>query len=278
MIVMGVNMKIVEVNVQEMYNMSEEAYQSFLDKIDESLNPRSHEMLYDKFSNLMDNPEINVLDAGCRDARHLIELAERHSGSYKGIDIVEMNIKEANQAINEKNLEERIDVRLGDLMSMPYEKESFDLIWCRDVLGHMDDLKGTFDEFYRVLKPGGKAMIFLVTSTELLTDDEADFLCKPLATYKENIDPRNFEEAFKAAGFKCIEKDIVASEWREFAEETGRNISSKQLMRIAKLTRNKEAYIKEFGETLYAVELSNCYYGVYQMFGKLCPIVYTIEK
>jgi len=32
------------------------------------------------------------------------------------------------------------------------------------------------------------------------------------------------------------------------------------------------------GRTLYEVELANCYWGVYQMLGKLCPISYTLRR
>ena len=71
---------------------------------------------------------------------------------------------------------------------------------------------------------------------------------------------------------------VIGSEWREHLEETNANMTSKQLLRILRLRRNREQYIAEFGEKRYRMELSNCHYGVYQMLGKLCPIVYTLTK
>lgn len=38
---------------------------------------------------------------------------------------------------------------------------SFDIVLSRDSFGHFDDPKGILDEFYRILKPGGKVCIIL---------------------------------------------------------------------------------------------------------------------
>ena len=86
------------------------------------------------------------------------------------------------------------------------------------------------------------------------------------------------EKAFTDAGFSIIEADVLSSEWREYGEETESKITSKQLLRIARLRRNRERYIAEFGEKDYACELANCHYGVYQMLGKLSPIIYSLEN
>jgi len=271
-------MKKLKIGVQEMYSSEDDSYDQFLEKIDQSLKPRPPGLMYDKFQAFKPTSESYILDAGCRDARHMCILAEKYEGHYEGIDIVQSNIDDALKEIAEMKLQDRINVQLGDLQELPYKDNQFDIIWCRDVLGHMDDLKKTFESFYRVLKPKGKVMIFLVTTTDLITSEEAEFICDNLATFRENIDPTYFEQAFESAGFKCIEKDVISSEWREAAEEDDRKISSKQILRIAKLIRNKDNYIDMFGETDYYVELANCHYGVYQMLGKLCPIIYTLEK
>ena len=119
-------------------------------------------------------------------------------------------------------------------------------------------------------------MIFEVFATDLLTEDEAKRLWLPAAIKPENTSREYFEKAFTDAGFSIIEADVLSSEWREYGEETESKITSKQLLRIARLRRNRERYIAEFGEKDYACELANCHYGVYQMLGKLNPIVYSL--
>jgi len=271
-------MKYKSISINEMYNMDEATYLSFLETLDESLNPRTPDLLFDKFRALNPNSKMKILDAGCRDARHLCKLAEEYQSKFVGIDLVVSNIEEADKKIKLLDLEDRIKVQVGDINHLPYDYESIDIIWCRDVLTHMPDLEETFKSFYRVMKSGGRALIFHMTGTELLTEEEARAVSIPVAAYTDNLNPLIFEKAYESAGFKCIEKDMIASEWRESYEETGNKMSSKQLLRLAKLIRKKDYYIDKFGEATYQVEVANCKYGIYQMLCKLCPIIYTLEK
>jgi ubiquinone/menaquinone biosynthesis C-methylase UbiE len=49
-----------------------------------------------------------------------------------------------------------------DIQAIPFKANSFDLIICAHVLGHVPDEKKAIDEMYRVLKPGGSAIILTV--------------------------------------------------------------------------------------------------------------------
>ena len=81
-----------------------------------------------------------------------------------------------------------------------------------------------------------------------------------------------------AAGLSLIEADLLAGEWREYGEETESKITSKQVLRIARMRRDRERLIAEFGEKSYACELANCHCGVYQMLGKLSASIYTLAR
>lgn len=73
-----------------------------------------------------------------------------------------------------------------------------DLIWCRDVLGHIVDLQAVFGEFGRVLRPGGAAVIYQMTATDWLTPAEAARLWPPLGIHASSVDPQRFEAAIRA--------------------------------------------------------------------------------
>jgi ubiquinone/menaquinone biosynthesis C-methylase UbiE len=51
------------------------------------------------------------------------------------------------------------DLRLGDAENMPYEDESFDAVYTFGVIHHSPNTEKIVDEIYRVLKPGGTAII-----------------------------------------------------------------------------------------------------------------------
>jgi SAM-dependent methyltransferase len=49
----------------------------------------------------------------------------------------------------------------GDALNLNYGDEEFDFVYSMGVLHHTPNPRGAVDEVYRVLKPGGKAKIFL---------------------------------------------------------------------------------------------------------------------
>lgn len=51
------------------------------------------------------------------------------------------------------------DFRLCDHLSIPVESNTMDYVFSFDVLEHVENPISTLDEFYRILKPGGKAFV-----------------------------------------------------------------------------------------------------------------------
>src|SRR4051795_12049532 len=56
---------------------------------------------------------------------------------------------------NAERLGLEVDTRAADAESLPFEDESFDLVFGHAVLHHLPDLGQAFREFKRVLRPGG---------------------------------------------------------------------------------------------------------------------------
>jgi len=54
-----------------------------------------------------------------------------------------------------------------DITAIPFAAESFDLVICSHVLGHIPDEVKAIDELYRVLKPTGEAIIMTVIDPSL---------------------------------------------------------------------------------------------------------------
>jgi len=52
-----------------------------------------------------------------------------------------------------------IKVKRGNAENLPFEKESFDIVLCLDVIEHTNDDKKVVNEIYRVLKKGGNTII-----------------------------------------------------------------------------------------------------------------------
>jgi SAM-dependent methyltransferase len=56
---------------------------------------------------------------------------------------------------------ERMKKRLADITAIPFPEATFDAIYCSHVLEHVPDDRRAMREFYRVLKPGGWAILLV---------------------------------------------------------------------------------------------------------------------
>jgi ubiquinone/menaquinone biosynthesis C-methylase UbiE len=269
--------------VEEVYGSAFAAYDEFEQELDRSLQPRGFELLFDLVTELGLQPGSTAVDVGCRDGFHCIELARRYGFIVHGIEPVRLHLDGAALALATLRAEEpgvaaRIRIDDGSADGLPEQAGSVDLIWCRDVLVHVEDLEAVFTEFRRVLRPGGHAVIYQMTATDWLAPAEAGRLWPALGVYAASCDPRRFEAAIAAAGLsvgQCIE---LQGEWRERSEEDGIAYrSSRQLLHASRLLRNRRQYEDKFGTASYEVMLANSLWGVYQMIGKLSPRVYVLS-
>ena len=253
------------------YPRIEEAFQAALD---ESLNPRGPELLYETVGRLGLPEGANVLDLGCGEGKHSVELAERFGFVVRGIDPVSRHIELSNQRLDEaakKNPELRglVSFEPGTAEALPIGDASVDLIWCREVLIHVEALERAFVECRRVLCGGGRMLIHDTFRTDRLESQDT----APIGGADQQ---QRIEAAFTASGFEAEERIELGSEWGERAqEETG--AGGRRLIHAARLLRDPERYIAKFGRPAYDIMLADCLWHVYRMIGKLSGRVYLLR-
>jgi SAM-dependent methyltransferase len=93
-----------------------------------------------------------ILDVGCGTGANLLMLSKY--GDAEGVDVSE----DALAFCRERGLEK---VKLGAGEELPYEDGSFDLVTAFDVVEHMDDDLAGLTEMRRVLRPGGRVLLFV---------------------------------------------------------------------------------------------------------------------
>jgi len=104
-------------------------------------------------SNLnMDEQQPRILDVGCGTGANLEMLAG--FGAAEGVDVSE----DALAFCRARGLTR---VKLGAAEHLPYEDNSFDLVTALDVVEHLDDDAAGLTEMRRVLRPGGRALLFV---------------------------------------------------------------------------------------------------------------------
>jgi sarcosine/dimethylglycine N-methyltransferase len=100
-------------------------------------------------------------------------------------------------------------------------------------------------------------VIYQMTATDWLTPAEAARLWPPGDIYASSVDPRHFESAIAAAGLTIAQGIQLHGEWRERAEEDGAGLSSRQLLWVSRLLRNRAGYEERFGTDAYQAMLTD---------------------
>jgi len=269
--------------MDEVYGSAFADKEAFEAALNESLRPRGFDLMFDLVAELGLPPDSTVLDVGAREGYHCIELARRFGFTVHGIEPVRRHLDNAARvldglAVAEPAVAARVRVDEGVAQRLPVPDLSIDLIWCRDVLEHIEDLVTVFRDFRRVLRPGGTVLIYQMTSTDWLTSDEADRLWPPAGIYAASVDPEHFEAAITASGLLVRQLIGLHGEWREHAEEDGTGLSSRQLLWASRLLRKRSIYEDRFGADACDAMLSDSLWGVYQMIGKLSPRIYLLSR
>lgn len=214
---------------------------------------------------------------GCRDASHLIRLVQASGATGVGIDPVSRLVEQARHAVREAGLEDRIEIVQGAVEDLPFPGERFDLVWCRDVLEIVHDLRSALAEVARVLRPGGHVLIYTVFATDRLEPKEAALLDRSLVSVPANLVEHDVEQAFAGAELTVVRKDVIGTEWREHAEERTQP-ASRALPRLARLRRQREEVVERAGQEIYDHVEANLHWLVYQFLGKLQPTMYVLRK
>ncbi len=94
----------------------------------------------------------SILDAGCGAGLVVKELLDRKIKAC-GVDISPRAIEKP------KKLTAKIVFLTADVCHLPFENETFSLIYSLDVLESAKDIGSVFREFNRVLEPGGRLVI-----------------------------------------------------------------------------------------------------------------------
>ena len=102
----------------------------------------------------------NFLDLGCGLGRHTIQFAKAGFNT-SGFDLSETSIKRTEEYAEQAGV--KVDLRVGDMLNLPYGDDSFDCIYCRNVISHTDTagMRKIVSELKRVLRKDGECYLTL---------------------------------------------------------------------------------------------------------------------
>jgi ubiquinone/menaquinone biosynthesis C-methylase UbiE len=121
-----------------------------------------------------------------------------------GIDLTPELIETRRVLTERCKLSDRVILRLGNALDLPYPDQTFDVVWCQNVAMNIADKAGLLAGVYRVLKPGG-----LFTSTEYSVGPGGEIIFPVPWAYDASINFLDREdvmrERYHTAGFRILE-------------------------------------------------------------------------
>jgi tocopherol O-methyltransferase len=110
----------------------------------------------------------NILDVGCGIGGSSLYLADKFGANATGITLSPVQAARATERSLAMNLSQKTRFMVANAQEMPFEDNSFDLVWSLESGEHMPDKTKFLQECYRVLKPGGT--LIMVTWCHRNTD------------------------------------------------------------------------------------------------------------
>jgi ubiquinone/menaquinone biosynthesis C-methylase UbiE len=102
-------------------------------------------------------PGSDVLEVAPGPGYFAVELAKLGGYRIAGLDVSRTFVEIARGNAGQAGV--KVDFRLGNAANMPFGNESFDFLLCRAAFKNFAEPLRALEEMYRVLKPGGHALI-----------------------------------------------------------------------------------------------------------------------
>ena len=190
-----------------------------------------------------------VLDIGCGTGGPDIVIARELSPRrIIGIDVEPFLVEKGQRNIEDAKLGNIVELRLVDAGPLPFDDASFDVVFGKDSLIHIEDKAALYREVLRVLKPGGR-----FAASDWLRSADAD----QLAGYKKwrSMTAHSFsmqtvdetEAEMRAAGLKKVTTRDRADWYAKSAENEVIMMKSDDWHR---------QFVDAFGEEGYAKKLA----------------------
>jgi ubiquinone/menaquinone biosynthesis C-methylase UbiE len=112
-----------------------------------------------EFARFTDGKDRDVLEIGVGMGADHVEWAKSFPRSLSGVDLTSRAIENTSRRLNLYGFQS--DLRVGDAEALPFEDNSFDIVYSWGVLHHSPNTAQAIREVLRVLRPGGSARVMI---------------------------------------------------------------------------------------------------------------------
>lgn len=168
----------------------------------------------------------SVVDVGCGIGGSSRHIARKFDCNAKGITLSPYQANRGNELAKEQGLEGQTSFQVADALDMPFDDNSFDLVWSLESGEHMPDKKKFVNELFRVATPGGRIILVTWCHRDLeenetsLTRKEERLLARINRAYylPKWCSVQDYVDLFEAQGATDIKREdwsyVIAPFWK----------------------------------------------------------------
>ena len=175
----------------------------------ENMNENHKEISKFAFSLIQVDSGDKILDIGCGGGVNIEKFLKLTSGNVDGLDYSEVSVAESIKR-NQKAVDEgRCEVMHADVSSMPIAADTFDLATAFETVYFWPDIKETFKEVSRIIKPDGQFMIAQGTDGNHPDDEKWLSSVEGMHLYTAP----ELEKYLLDAGFKKVKSQVKKNDY-----------------------------------------------------------------
>lgn len=148
-------------------------------------------------------PGQRVLNVGCGSGHAVLYMAAKYQCTVIGVDVLDDMVAAARRLAMTQGHPSNVEFRVADAQDLPFPDAHFDVVMTESVTTFVPDKGRAFDEYLRVLKPGGRLGL-----------NEPLWAQEPNPAIRQSIEeltrqyllaPAEWLDLFRGAGFESVE-------------------------------------------------------------------------
>lgn len=187
----------------------------------------------------IDSDDKKILEAGSGSGRFCIELARQNpKREIVGVDLSKKMLEISRRGVELRKLS-NVSFLEADIFKLPFQNNSFDVVFNKGVIEHFDNYKDILEEMIRVTKHGGKVIVGVPNKNNVIHRlwywYEKDV--RKIYPYGMEIlfTPKRLKDLFTAAGLINLEQDGYCVFYRLSKFTNSKNLLAKFIQRSLKL-------------------------------------------
>ncbi len=145
-------------------------------------------------------PDMHILDVGCGVGGSTRRLSHETGCCVTGIDLSDEYIDAAERLTQLLKMQEQVKFHAASALDMPFDDNTFDGAWSIQMNMNVEDKLGWLKEVYRVVKPGGRLVLYEVCGNK----NSPVYFPVPWAqdgSMSYLVPPEPFRDVITSAGF-----------------------------------------------------------------------------